>query len=277
MPAIKVSKRDHYHEFDYKVITQKTSVSNPRNDIQTYVLQNGNWSSIIGPVAPFNTIGEEAIFDYQDSIVFPARKEFRYFDLRNLDIKGYRVGELSRTQEGWDAFINVDQNEANKPYSFWADINGNFVHEFREVAQGIGISSGATSVDVSPERTRLENLSRCDYALVFFTFKAKRPFQDEDLYLFGKFTDWKIQPQYKLEFNEEHQAYFGEAFLKQGFYNYSYALVNKETGAIDPEGVEGNWYETNNQYTFLAYYRPYGARYDQLLGAVTINSDVYRN
>jgi hypothetical protein len=66
--------------------------------------------------------------------------------------------------------------------------------------------------------------------------------------------------------------YVCEPFLKQGYYNYEFAVVDHLTGELDEEGLEGNWFEASNQYTILMYYRPFGSRYDQLLGAVTVSS-----
>ena len=45
-----------------------------------------------------------------------------------------------------------------------------------------------------------------------------------------------------------------------------------ESDRVDYEVTEGNWYETENQYTILIYYRPFGARYDQLIGVKSLSS-----
>ena len=75
-----------------------------------------------------------------------------------------------------------------------------------------------------------------------------------------------------MEYSHDAQMYYCEAFLKQGYYNYQYVVLDHRTGALDLEGFEGNWYETGNQYTILTYFRPFGARFDRLLGAVTLDS-----
>ena len=64
--------------------------------------------------------------------------------------------------------------------------------------------------------------------------------------------------------------------LKQGYYNYYYAVVPKETNEIDLDRLEGNSQETENEYTILVYYRPFGTRYDQLVGVSTVTSNFNR-
>jgi len=36
--------------------------------------------------------------------------------------------------------------------------------------------------------------------------------------------------------------------------------------------IEGDWFETENQYIILIYYRPFGGRYDQVIGQITFIS-----
>jgi hypothetical protein len=90
--------------------------------------------------------------------------------------------------------------------------------------------------------------------------------------VFGELSDWQLKPAFKMQYSPEAQAYYLDAFLKQGYYNYIYVLLNRDTNEIDPEGVEGNWHETGNQYTILVYYRPFGERYDRLVSTQTIDS-----
>lgn len=51
-----------------------------------------------------------------------------------------------------------------------------------------------------------------------------------------------------------------------------YVLQDKN-GKINISETEGNWYETENDYLILCYYKPLGGRYDQLVLATIINSN----
>jgi hypothetical protein len=107
---------------------------------------------------------------------------------------------------------------------------------------------------------------------VLFSILQNSPLEDDDVYVFGELTDWQLKPEFKMEYSNEARAYVCEAWLKQGFYNYEYRVVSRRSGEVDEEGFEGNWYETPNKYTILTYFRPFGARYERLMGAVTIDS-----
>lgn len=78
-----------------------------------------------------------------------------------------------------------------------------------------------------------------------------------------------------MDFNEETGVYEKTLFLKQGFYNYSYITLpdKKQPGTTFTfDNTEGNYWGTENEYTVLVYYRPFGARADELIGMARLNS-----
>jgi len=87
----------------------------------------------------------------------------------------------------------------------------------------------------------------------------------------GGMTDFHLLPEYKMIYDERVKGYTGRMYLKQGYYNYQFAVPDKN-GNPDFEPIEGNWYAAENQYTLLCYYRPRGGQYDQLVGSKTFNS-----
>ena len=83
--------------------------------------------------------------------------------------------------------------------------------------------------------------------------------------------DWKMLPEYRLMYDERVGGYIGRLFLKQGYYNYGFAVPDQNSNP-DFSFLEGNWYATENQYTLITYYRPLGGQYDQLVGVVTFST-----
>ena len=76
-----------------------------------------------------------------------------------------------------------------------------------------------------------------------------------------------------MTYNEATESYAGQALLKKGYYNYLYALVPKaHPGTLDFSEIEGDWHETENDYTILIYWRPFGERYDRVAAVKTVNS-----
>ena len=74
-----------------------------------------------------------------------------------------------------------------------------------------------------------------------------------------------------MKYDLASSSYLGSAFLKQGYYNYTYAVMDRQ-GRYDLSTVDGDWYETENEYQFMIYYRPFGSRYDQLISYKTLKS-----
>ena len=75
-----------------------------------------------------------------------------------------------------------------------------------------------------------------------------------------------------MYFNPESGAYEKTLLLKQGYYNYLYATRPSTGGDLDFSQTEGNYWATENNYTVLVYYRPFGARADECIGYSNFNS-----
>lgn len=249
-PAM-VSKSKTHQEIDFKITHQGFEVRNPRVEITAAVLQNGRWDNAITSLHPIFTRTEEQSFDYQNKIVFPAGKEFRQIDLRSLEKNPGTVKSVERYGDTYDVTLFKDKKRINQTYLEWKDINGNFLIE--------------TFDENDPD---LES----DYAKVFFTLSSPTEYYDADVYIFGGLSDWQVKPEFKMVYNPAINSYVAKVLLKQGFYNYLYVVVPQETQQLDFEETEGDWYEAENEYTILIYYRPFGARYDRILAAYTFDS-----
>ena len=60
--------------------------------------------------------------------------------------------------------------------------------------------------------------------------------------------------------------------LKQGWYNYEYSLQDKAGAPLLSTEFEGSYYETENDYMVLVYYRGPGDRYDRLIATGSANT-----
>ncbi|WP_332912833.1 hypothetical protein [Algoriphagus boritolerans] len=56
---------------------------------------------------------------------------------------------------------------------------------------------------------------------------------------------------------------------KQGWYDYQFGFPTANGYESDP--IEGSFFETENEYEVLVYYRALGSRYDQLVGYVYLH------
>jgi len=58
--------------------------------------------------------------------------------------------------------------------------------------------------------------------------------------------------------------------LKQGLYDYCFAMAEPKSGTADATIFEGSYYETVNEYAIFVYYHDSRIRYDRLLGYLPV-------
>lgn len=105
-----------------------------------------------------------------------------------------------------------------------------------------------------------------DYAWVYFSLSAPAFFANKNIYITGMFNNFALNDEYKMEYNEKKKIYEKAVMIKQGFTNYSYTIADSR-GTIDEENaLDGNFFETENDYMVLVYYRENNQRYDRVIG-----------
>jgi len=224
------------------------------NDIKVVILQNNNWQTSRFIDRP--TIYRGNYYEYSDEAqtAFAGLKEFRWVDLRSLRLKSDRMQDIDNHGDTVKVTMRPDPDRSGQVYVYYRDLDGSYTIE--------------TLDNINP-------FWQGDYAMVHFFYYPpdNRAFQGNDLYLFGEFTNYASDTSGKMEFNKETGAYEKTMFLKQGFYNYLYALKpSGGSGYPDFSATEGNYYGTENSYTVLVYYRPFGARADEVIAYTTLNS-----
>jgi len=245
---------------DFKFIGQKQIVqfsinspnlliTNPKQTVKTLVLQNNNLKTAITDLKPQYTIGSELIYRYDKEAAFWGGNEFQNFD--NKTIRGatssIRFVDLADIYEN---YLYTDISRKDRPYTYNPDINGNFVVRAQYV-----------------ENQDIE----ADYARIYFNLQFFEDIGDKEIHLYGNFNNWSIDESTYMVYDEVNDVYSNYRLFKQGFYNYKYVLVNRD-GSIDEGAICGDFWQTENDYTVLVYYRDLGARYDRIVGLGRANS-----
>jgi hypothetical protein len=110
-----------------------------------------------------------------------------------------------------------------------------------------------------------DNSTEADYALMHFTLAVTAPFNEKEVYVFGAFNDFSISDNNKMNYSSKNQTYTTSILLKQGFYNYTFATVGKDN-LVNTNEINGSFFQTENEYTVLVYYKPTGSLYDRVIG-----------
>ncbi|MCM1477840.1 MAG: DUF5103 domain-containing protein, partial [Bacteroides sp.] len=81
-------------------------------------------------------------------------------------------------------------------------------------------------------------------------------------------------PETMMVFNRATGLYEAAMLLKQGAYNYQYVTVPSGSLKGDAAQIEGNFYQTANEYLVKVYYREPGARYDRLVAVTSVTAGI---
>jgi hypothetical protein len=254
--ATDVNESYFRQEIDFKINHDGYDIKDPFGRLNVVLMQNYRWDNAISGLKPQFINDTELNYDYNNSEnVFDGNNEFRSFDTKSIMYNTIRIKKIQF--EAHDklnhVYLLADEKRSFKRYYSQADLNGNFIVKRNE-----------------GEESEIE----ADYIKVHFSLPCSPPVQNGNLYLFGKFCDWKFKEDLKLEYDTLNQNYFKEVLLKQGYYDYQYCFVkdgSKNTGDISK--IEGSHYETRNDYTILVYYRELNEDFDKLVGFATVTND----
>lgn len=241
-----------YQKVNFSVSLQGINVNNPLSQIKVFILQNGRWDNAVKNVKPTFIKGDELDYNTENDCVFPALKEWRWVDLRSFRLQTERVAGIDYGKTQTDVYLRLDENRSHQRYLYRRDLNGHFYSAILEQGYNPDFEG--------------------DYARVKFTFKAPSPFAGSDMYVFGELTNYECHDSNKMTYNGAKGEYEATLYLKQGYYNYMYGIIPRGGHELDMNNTEGDWWETENDYTILVYYRPLGGRADELIGMRSLNS-----
>lgn len=237
-------------EVNFTVEYNTNTVPNPMQDIKVVVLQNYRWDNALTGLKPQFSTGNKLDYNYLDKTLFNGGNEFRFFDMRSLRTYSQNV----RTK--WmDSIVHVmllpEESKGSNQYTQYTDYNGK-----RLIQNKDGLNGDYDG----------------DYALTQFYLSSPGNMSDDDVYAFGEFTDWKILPEYKMYFNRNRSRYELETMLKQGRYEYFYVTKGAD-GKPDETQIEGNHFQTENEYLILVYTKNQQWGYDELIGSKFFKSN----
>ena len=249
-----------HHRLQVQLETTNFDIRYPQQQLQLKILQNYRWDNLISLNQP--TFIRQGLLQYnnENSMLFPAGKEFRWLNLRSFRLLGDRITKQQNTNTAFELFVKEDQPRLPRQYFYYRDFNGLYLNE------------------------TIENLNpfwNADYARIHFTFRPKDglAYAKGDLVVFGELSNYGKDADAIMKFNPDRGVYEGSMLLKQGYYDYQYAIRTAENGQLLFNSMlpEQDAWETENNYMVLVYYRELGGRADQLIALRQINSQFNRS
>ncbi|MDR2836851.1 MAG: DUF5103 domain-containing protein [Bacteroidales bacterium] len=241
-------------KLDFEINYKNFEIYIPENEIKPVILQNYQWNNAIYNIKPSFLDNENIVYDWEEKTMFQAANEYRTFDIINLEMMGEHVENLEFKDPYYYVDLENDKSKLDSKYSKYKDFNGKF-----------GIRTKRFKNNDYPE-------IQADYIIVKFSLSYNVPLYNTNIYIYGELTDYELNENNKMIYNEKTRCYEKLLFLKQGYYNYRYVAKNTETGKIDHTFFEGSFFETENDYLLLIYYRNPRYSYDKLINFSIYNS-----
>ena len=241
-----------HQKVQFNVGTGNKQFVNATQEVKVVIVQNWCWATAKFDIRPTFVRNNSLEYNPETDAVFPGTREWRWLDMRSFRFQSDR---LARIDEGTDRIgvaIKTDKSRTDYPYVTYQDYNG-------------GYSIAATESIVPSYQG--------DYARVSFSYAPPdgTPYDGKDLYVYGALSNYEFNDSTKMRWDANKKLYRTSLYLKQGYYDYFYVLKDGD-GNLDFSQTEGNFYETENSYLILVYYRPLGGRFDELVGLGRVNS-----
>lgn len=221
------------------------NVIDHERQIKTVVLQNGCWDDARWNSKPQYVMPDGLKWSHNRDLIFDAGNEYRKFEILSTDVATMGIEKIRWDGEEFHAFPFVSLPRPN--YLYDEDANGAFLIR----------NSDNIDADFMSDYMTVHLQMVCPERLPY------------DVYVNGAFTQDRFLEKYRMEYNNAAGQYEVAVRLKLGYYSYRYVMVDDQ-GRVCPVPSEGNFYQTENSYQALVYYREQGGRTDRLVGFADI-------
>ena len=244
--AIELSGR--YQQVDFDIDFRDYYVQDP-SQIIVVVQQNGRRDNMVFNPKPSFIESNRLKYINNKALIFEGGNEYRTFDTYSEYVVGTGIDRIVFDRNDYHVLLYPSDNLAKDAhYMSVDDVNGQYV--------------------INAEKAGDESDYRADYMYVHFLLPAAEPWFDGSLYINGDFTYNELNFNNRMQYSFEDKAYYYTAYLKQGGYNFQYLFVPKGETKATTFRTEGSFWQTRNEYTIYVYHRPFGSRYDKLIGLI---------
>ena len=244
-----IDYNEHLQQLSLGIDCTKAGVRDVFTELKVKVLQNSRTDNIVNLSSPTRVVGKKAYYEHLRNLIFPAGNEYRRFENTSVHYPGMRVENVEYHHPYYHATLFIDEPRAYDQYLYDQTQFGRYV--IREY--------NSANSDIEAE-----------YVAVHFTLDAPH-YANYEVHLDGDFLYRRFSPESAMTWNRETDRYEKTLLMKQGAYNYQYLAVKNGVGFTST--IEGDNYQTVNEYTILVYTRQPGDRYDRLISAAVAYSN----
>ncbi len=218
-------------------------VTNQDEQIQTFVMQNGRDDNMKVNVRPNFVMPTGLQWEHARQLIFDGGNEYHKFEV--LDPTHTTMG-LDRVR--WD-----QQERRYHVYPFVCEPQRNYLYD--EDADGAFYIRNSEN---------FENDRTSDYVYVHYKLMPARHYDNAQLVVEGQWTNGP-QDDFVMTYDEADHSYNATVLQKMGYYNYQLLMVGAD-GVTHRVPEEGSFFQTENRYEALVYYKGTGERSWRLVG-----------
>jgi hypothetical protein len=250
--ANNVNDRFTRQQVDFTLEYNGMTINDPTREIKIVITQNDRSDNAVKGLKPRFVSGSSMDYTDEPQSLFNGGNEFRSFDIKSLLYQTERIRKIDYDKNGYHVYLLDDLRRTFKNYITDKEINGRKLIKNEDHAQNSDIEA--------------------DYAHVHFFLPFEAPLSNGQIYILGAVTDWQLNDSSRMNYDFQRKGYEKTLFVKQGYYNYLYVFKDNKTGKSDESLIEGNHWETENEYTIWVYYHPAGIQYDRLIAVQDLNT-----
>lgn len=245
-----IDTNQSHQQVSFNINTQNFPVTYPQTDLKIFVYQDNRRDNAVTGLLPMSITENQIAYAYNRNLIFPAGNEYRRMEFLSTKFNGMHVENISYHNPYYNVELMTDHKRCNQTYQYDQDQDGRFFIR----------CSNCNDPD-----------TEADYFIVHFTL-ASDQLPDGEVYLNGDIFNNVFDEKSRMPYNPETGQYEKSVLMKQGSYNYQYLFVPTGSTVGQTGPIEGNYYQTENEYNIYVYYCPMGARYDRLIGVTTVKN-----
>lgn len=245
-----IDTNESHQQINFTVNNPNFPINYPETDLKVFVYQDNRRDNAVTNLQPMTINNNQIQYAYNNKLIFPGGNEYRRMEFLSDKYVGMHVQNITFHNPYYNVELMTDQIRANQPYTYDQDQDGRFF-----------INCSACT----------DAPTQADYFIVHFTLACDE-LSGGQVYLNGELCNNLFNQQSLMVYNAQKQQYEKAILLKQGNYNYQYLFVPEGSSIGQTGPIEGNFYETQNEYSIYVYYRPMTARYDRLIGVTTLRN-----
>ena len=241
-----IEYNNRFQQVSFDIRYKPNQIKDPYSEFTCIVSQNSRDDNAVVVNRPTMVGVDHVTYEHNRDLIFAAGNEFRRFETVNAHNINMGVQSIRYYEPMYHAVLMVDEPRNELQYLYDKTQYGRFT--IRN-AEAFG-----------------ENALQADYMITHFSLNTLGKLNGGNVWLYGEFLEGYPASQAMMNYDASSGCYTADLLLKQGAYNYMYLWVPDGTTVGPTSLIEGDHYETVNEYLVKVYDRPTGERYDRFVG-----------